>query len=54
MPADPTIRWLLDGDPAIRWQVLRDLAGAAQSTDLGLPPTNAQGGREGAKSASQA
>lgn len=24
----PVIRWLLDGDPAIRWQVLRDLTGA--------------------------
>jgi hypothetical protein len=26
------IKWLLDGDPAIRWQTLRDLAGAAEST----------------------
>jgi hypothetical protein len=25
---DKTIRWLLDGDPAIRWQTLRDLVGA--------------------------
>jgi hypothetical protein len=25
---DPTIRWLLEGDPAIRWQTLRDLVGA--------------------------
>ena len=24
-PTDPTMRWLLAGDPAIRWQVLRDL-----------------------------
>ena len=24
------IRWLLDGDPAIRWQTLRDLAGAPE------------------------
>ena len=23
------LRWLLDGDPAVRWQVLRDLAGAS-------------------------
>ena len=29
---DDTIRWLLDGDPAIRWQVLRHLTGAADST----------------------
>lgn len=28
---DRTIRWLLDGDPAIRWQTLRDLAGATGS-----------------------
>jgi hypothetical protein len=26
------IPWLLDGDPAIRWQVLRDVVGAAEST----------------------
>jgi len=26
------IPWLLDGDPAIRWQTLRDLVGAAQRT----------------------
>lgn len=26
------IRWLLDGDPAIRWQTLRDLAGASSRT----------------------
>jgi hypothetical protein len=29
---DPVIRWLLDGDPAIRWQVLRDLVRAADRT----------------------
>jgi hypothetical protein len=28
---DRTIRWLLDGDPAIRWQTLSDLVGAAGS-----------------------
>jgi hypothetical protein len=27
---DGAIQWLLDGDPAIRWQTLRDLVGAAQ------------------------
>ena len=27
-----TIRWLLDGDPAIRWQALQDLVGAAERT----------------------
>jgi len=26
--SDKTIQWLLDGDPAIRWQTLRDLVGA--------------------------
>jgi hypothetical protein len=29
---DTAIQWLMDGDPAIRWQVLRDLAGAAEPT----------------------
>ncbi len=29
---DTVIPWLLDGDPAIRWQTLRDLAGAAELT----------------------
>ncbi|MFY9822106.1 MAG: hypothetical protein WAM82_12040, partial [Thermoanaerobaculia bacterium] len=29
---DGVIRWLLDGDAAIRWQVLRDLLGAAEGT----------------------
>jgi hypothetical protein len=28
-PSDDTIQWLLAGDPAIRWQVLQDLLGAA-------------------------
>jgi hypothetical protein len=29
---DGAIAWLLDGDPAIRWQTLRDLVGAAERT----------------------
>jgi hypothetical protein len=29
---DTVHQWLLDGDPAIRWQVLRDLVGAAERT----------------------
>ncbi len=29
---DPTLEWLLDGDPAIRWQTLRDLVGAPRAT----------------------
>jgi hypothetical protein len=28
VPTDPVVDWLLDGDPAIRWQALRDLADA--------------------------
>jgi hypothetical protein len=28
---DNVTRWLLEGDPAIRWQTLRDIAGAADS-----------------------
>lgn len=30
--SDVTIEWLLKGDPAIRWQTLRDLAGAERET----------------------
>jgi hypothetical protein len=30
--SDSAISWLLDGDPAIRWQTLRDVVGAAEST----------------------
>src|SRR5213595_272971 len=30
--AEDTIHWLLAGDPAIRWQVLRDVVGAADRT----------------------
>lgn len=29
---DRVIQWLMDGDAAVRWQVLRDLAGAAEGT----------------------
>ena len=29
---DKVTHWLLDGDPAIRWQVLRDLVGSAEGT----------------------
>lgn len=29
---DAILGWLLDGDPAIRWQALRDLGGAAERT----------------------
>jgi hypothetical protein len=31
-PTNGAIQWLLDGDPAIRWQTLRDLVGAAEPT----------------------
>lgn len=31
MTTDPVTTWLLDGDPAIRWQVLRDLLGASEA-----------------------
>lgn len=30
--SDTTIGWLLDGDPAIRWQTLRDIVGAPNRT----------------------
>jgi len=29
---DGAVQWLLDGDPAIRWQTLRDIAGAPERT----------------------
>jgi hypothetical protein len=29
-PAEKTVQWLLEGDPAIRWQAMRDLAGASE------------------------
>jgi hypothetical protein len=32
LPTDSTIQWLLGGDPAIRWQTLRDLVGAGDRT----------------------
>src|SRR5258708_1943403 len=28
----PAVQWLLDGDPAIRWQTMRDLIGASERT----------------------
>src|SRR5438876_907286 len=31
-PAGNPIQWLLEGDPAIRWQVMRDLLGAPHRT----------------------
>jgi hypothetical protein len=31
---DPVVRWLLQGDPAIHWQVLRDLR---RSAEVGAP-----------------
>jgi hypothetical protein len=30
-PAEPVVRWLLDSDPAIRWQVMADLTDAPRS-----------------------
>jgi hypothetical protein len=32
MPTDPVLKWLLEGDAAIRWQALRNLKGAAERT----------------------
>jgi len=32
MAEDPVVQWLLEGDPSIRWQVLRDIKGSAQRT----------------------
>ncbi len=33
--SDALVDWILDGDPAIRWQALRDLVGASQRRILG-------------------
>jgi hypothetical protein len=30
--SDSIIDWLLESDPAIRWQVMRDLAGESEAT----------------------
>jgi hypothetical protein len=41
---DPVIAWLLSGDPAIRWQVLRDLVdGPAEATDFARAQIATQG-----------
>jgi hypothetical protein len=32
MKSDSVLSWFLDGDPAIRWQAMRDLKGAAERT----------------------
>ena len=40
-PTGPIIEWLLDSDPAIRWQVMRDLIGKASKVSLaGCLPSN--------------
>ncbi|MCK4597016.1 hypothetical protein KAU04_03220 [bacterium] len=36
---DPIVRWLLKGDAAIRWQVLRDLVGVSILPSGSPPPT---------------
>ena len=35
-PTDNVIAWLLDGDPAIRWQVMRDLLDELEERGLVL------------------
>src|SRR5262245_19369920 len=30
LPVNEVVSWLLDGDPSIRWQTLRDVGSAAQ------------------------
>src|SRR5690606_26345395 len=41
---EPVLRWLLDSDPAVRWQVLRDLANAPDEV---VADERARVGREG-------
>ncbi|MFN8470294.1 MAG: hypothetical protein U0X20_32365 [Caldilineaceae bacterium] len=43
-PDTPIIHWLLEGDPAIRWQVLRDLTGAPPAEVLAEKALVATGG----------
>jgi hypothetical protein len=31
-PTDPVVQWLLDGDPAVRWQTLQDVVGASEQS----------------------
>jgi len=38
-PDAAVIQWLLDGDPAIRWQVLRDLTGAPPPAEIAVERT---------------
>src|SRR5262252_4951627 len=33
--SDPVLAWLLDADPSIRWQVLRDLIDTAEGKSMG-------------------
>jgi hypothetical protein len=48
----PVIRWLLDSDPAIRWQVLRDLTGAPARRSRPSAPGRQRGlGRAAARPA---
>ncbi|MHB1318800.1 MAG: prenyltransferase/squalene oxidase repeat-containing protein, partial [Anaerolineae bacterium] len=44
-PAEPVIQWLLDSDPGIRWQVMRDLLGSPASA---VAAERARVAREGA------
>jgi len=32
MTGELVLRWLLDGDPAIRWQAMRDIGASAERT----------------------
>ena len=48
---DPVIEWLLDGDPVIRWQVMRDLLDEP-ADDVGSRATPDGGERVGRRDAS--
>jgi len=45
MAHDAVIDWLLSGDPAIRWQTLRDLAGRPHAREQGRVATEGWGSR---------
>lgn len=47
-PEGSVIRWLLDSDPAIRWQVMQDLTSASRGCRRGARARRQRGGRRSA------
>jgi hypothetical protein len=51
---DPVVDWLLDTDPSIRWQVMRDLTGTPAEIVGDLAPRRGEGQRRRAAHADAA